>query len=114
MKPIQFTLPVYGEGVFALLEDRKENFYSYYHRHAELQITYILKGSGTIIVGNTVQSFQVDNIFVLKADEPHMLDKYGDTNPIDGEIHAIHVFVNLERMQKLFVLPEFESVGRYL
>ncbi|NGM63118.1 AraC family transcriptional regulator [Sphingobacterium sp. SGG-5] len=114
MKPIQFTVPVYGEGVFALLEDRKENFYNYYHRHTELQITYILKGSGTIMVGNMVQSFQVDDVFVLKPDEPHMLDKYGDANPTDGEIHAVHVFVNLVRMQKLFVLPEFESVGRYL
>ncbi|WP_156138250.1 hypothetical protein [Sphingobacterium sp. T2] len=35
MKPIQFTVSVYGEGVFAVLEDKKENFYNYYHRHDE-------------------------------------------------------------------------------
>ncbi len=114
MKPIQFTVPVYGEGIFALLEDKKDNFYNYYHRHVELQITYILKGKGTIMVGNVVQSFQTDDVFVLKPDEPHMLDKYGDGDDIDDSIHAIHIFVNLERMQKLFVLPEFEAVGQYL
>ncbi|NGF57594.1 AraC family transcriptional regulator [Parapedobacter sp. SGR-10] len=114
MKPIQFTLPVYGEGVFSLLEDKKDNFYNYYHRHDELQITYILKGKGTIMVGNIVQSFHTDDVFVLKPNEPHMFDKYGNGEQVDEQIHAIHVFVHLERMGKLFVLPEFEAVAQYL
>jgi len=114
MKPIQFTLPVYGEGVFSLLEDKKDNFYNYYHRHDELQITYILKGKGTIMIGNIVQSFQTDDVFIMKPNEPHMFDKYGVGQQVDEDIHAVHVFVHLERMGKLFVLPEFETVGQYL
>lgn len=114
LKPIQFTVPVYGEGVFALLEDRKDNFYSYYHRHEELQITCILKGKGTIMVGNMVQSFQENDLFVLKPNEPHLFEKYAQGEPFPTDIHAIHVFVNLARMEKLFVIPEFDQVGTYL
>lgn len=114
MKAIQFTLPVYGEGVFSLLEDKKENFYSYYHQHDELQITYIVKGKGTVMVGNIVQSFHQGDVFILKPNEPHMFDKYGDDNTYTSDIHAIHVFINLNRMEKLFVIPEFDQVGTYL
>lgn len=113
MKPIQFTVSVYGEGVFAVLEDKKENFYNYYHRHDEAQITYILKGKGTIMVGNVLQSFQSGDIFVLKPNEPHMLDRDYESEEDRGDIHAIHIFVNLERMKKLYHIPEFELVKSY-
>lgn len=114
MKPIQFTVSVYGEGVFAVMEDKKENFYNYYHRHDEAQITYILKGKGTIMVGNILQSFQSGDIFVLKPNEPHMFDRDLENEEEIGDIHAIHIFVNLERMKKLYHIPEFESVRDYL
>ena len=114
MKPIQFTVSVYGESVFAVLEDKKENFYNYYHRHDEAQITYILKGNGTIMVGNVMQSFQSGDIFVLKPNEPHMFDREIEKEEEKGDIHAIHIFVNLERMKKLYHIPEFEAVRDYL
>ncbi|MBL1408175.1 helix-turn-helix domain-containing protein [Sphingobacterium faecale] len=114
MKPIQFTVSVYGEGVFAVMEDKKENFYNYYHRHDEAQITYILKGKGTIMVGNIMQSFQSGDIFVLKPNEPHMFDRDMEDEEEIGDIHAIHIFVNLERMKKLYHIPDFELVKEYL
>lgn len=114
MKPIQFTVSVYGEGVFAVMEDKKENFYNYYHRHDEAQITYILRGKGTIMVGNILQSFQSGDIFVLKPNDPHMFDRDMEDEEEIGDIHAIHIFVNLERMKKLYHIPEFETVKDYL
>lgn len=114
MKPIQFTVSVYDEGVFAVMEDKKENFYNYYHRHDEAQITYILKGKGTIMVGNIMQSFQSGDIFVLRPNEPHMFDRDVEDEEEIGDIHAIHIFVNLDRMKKLYHIPEFEVVKDYL
>lgn len=114
MKPIQFTVSVYDDGVFAVLEDKKENFYNYYHRHDEAQITYILKGKGTIMVGNVLQSFHSGDVFVLKPNEPHMLDREYESEDEKGDIHAIHIFVNLERMKKLYHIPEFEVLRDYL
>jgi len=114
MKPIQFTVSVYGEGLFAVLEDKKENFYNYYHRHDEAQITYILKGKGTIMVGNILQSFQSGDIFVLKPNEPHMFDRDVEADEEKGDIHAIHIFVNFERIKKLYHIPEFEAVKNYI
>lgn len=114
LKPIQFTVPVYGEGVFTLQEDKKDRFYNYYHRHEELQLTYIFQSQGTIMIGNVVQSFQPDDVFLLKPNEPHMFDNHPEEEGGGEMAHAIHIFVNLERMKKLFVIPEFETVGQYL
>ncbi|ERJ61010.1 hypothetical protein M472_19840 [Sphingobacterium paucimobilis HER1398] len=96
------------------MEDKKENFYNYYHRHDEAQITYILKGKGTIMVGNIMQSFQSGDIFVLKPNEPHMFDREMEDEEEIGDIHAIHIFVNLERMKRLYHIPDFEIVKEYL
>jgi AraC-like DNA-binding protein len=93
-------------------EDKAGRFYSYYHRHEELQLTHIVESQGTIMVGNMVQSFQPGDVFLLKPNEPHMFDNFPEEEGKSG--HAIHIFVNLERMKKLFVIPEFEAVGQYL
>lgn len=114
MEPIQFTVPVYGEGVFATLENKGGKLYGYYHRHSELQVTCVLQGKGTILVGNIAQSFQQGDVFILRPDEPHMFAKYDDPNLPNEDIHLVHVFVHLERMEKLFVIPEFDQVGSYL
>lgn len=114
LKPIQFTVPVYGEGIFTMQEDKTDQFYSYYHRHEELQLTHILKSKGTIMVGNVVQSFQSGDVFLLKPNEPHMFDNIADDEDDAPAVHAIHVFVNLERLKKLCVIPEFEAIGQYL
>lgn len=114
MEPIQFTVPVYGEGVFATLENKAGHLYGYYHRHSELQVTCVLQGKGTIVVGNIAQSFQKGDVFILRPDEPHMFNKYEEPGLQDETVHLVHVFVHLERMEKLFVIPEFDQVGRYL
>lgn len=114
LKPIQFTVPVYGEGIFTMQEDKADQFYSYYHRHEELQLTHILKSKGTIMVGNVVQSFQSGDVFLLKPNEPHMFDCIVEDGVDQPAVHAIHIFVNLERLKKLCVIPEFEAIGQYL
>ncbi|MCL8000611.1 cupin domain-containing protein, partial [Brucella sp. 21LCYQ03] len=114
MEPIRFTVPVYGEGVFATLENIGSSLYGYYHRHTELQVTCVVQGRGTIVVGNVAQSFQQGDVFILRPDEPHMFTKYEEPGVYDETVRLVHVFVHLERMEKLFVIPEFDQVGRYL
>jgi len=43
-----------------------------------------------------------------------MFDREVEAEEEKGDIHAIHIFVNLERMKKLYHIPEFESVRDYL
>lgn len=114
MKAIQFTVPVFGENLFALLEDTGANFYTYYHRHEQLQLTYILKGRGTIMIGNAIQSFAEDDVFIIKPNEPHMLDRYNaGEQQADEDIHAIHLFIDMQRMEQLFQFPDFDDLKAF-
>ena len=58
MKVVQFTVPVARDHSIHIQEDRLPHFYEHLHRHTETQITYIIKGSGTLIAGNIMHLFR--------------------------------------------------------
>ena len=90
--PIEFTVPASGVGSFYVQEDHRSNFYNHYHRHKEYQISYILKGRGSVVIGNLIQPFFENEIYILKANDPHIFIKEGAE---EEQIHAIHIFVAL-------------------
>ena len=75
MRVVQFTIPVARENSVVVQEDRMPHFYNHLHRHNETQITWILKGEGTLIAGNYMQQFKSGDIFILGANLPHILDR---------------------------------------
>ncbi|MEO5563454.1 MAG: hypothetical protein ABIR18_08465 [Chitinophagaceae bacterium] len=58
MKIIQFTIPVAKDNSIIVQEDKLPYFYNHLHRHNETQITWIIKGQGTLITGSSMQRFQ--------------------------------------------------------
>lgn len=44
----------------------------YLHWHKEMQIVWILEGSGTLIIGNYIHSFEPGQIFIVGANQPHL------------------------------------------
>jgi AraC-like DNA-binding protein len=116
MNVIQFTVPVAKDGSVVVQEDILPDFYACLHRHAEIQVTLIAKGEGTIIAGNYTQQFKAGEVYVIGANQPHMFKgdpKYLET--LKGEnIHAIHIFFDQKTMNTLFQIPEFESIKKFL
>lgn len=111
MKVVQFTVPVVYQGSICVQEDILPSFYSNYHRHKEIQLTYILKGRGTFMIGNFTHSFEQDEIYIVDADEPHMFKTGEDVK--DG-IHAIHIFFDYEHFRSFLDFPEFDDVKYFL
>jgi len=66
MKIIQFTIPVTKEYSIIVQEDKLPYFYNHLHRHSEIQITWIIKGEGTLIAGSCMQGFK-PVIFISSA-----------------------------------------------
>lgn len=117
MKVIQFTVPVATEDSVVVEEDLLPNFYNYLHRHKEMQVTLIVKGSGTLIAGNYTQPFEPGDIYVMGANQPHIFksDPSHFVNPKKGNAHAIHIFFDHERILKnLLHLQEMELIKRFL
>ncbi|RRA98112.1 AraC family transcriptional regulator [Larkinella rosea] len=117
MKVLQFTPPVPQEDSVIVDEDFLSHFYNYFHRHKQLQITLIINGSGTLMVGNYSQSFKPNDVYIVGANQPHIFksDPHHFIHPQVGNAHAIHIFFDLERIPKAFLeLPEMGLISRFL
>ncbi|MDX5481141.1 MAG: AraC family transcriptional regulator [Hymenobacteraceae bacterium] len=117
MKVIQFTVPVTLNDSVVVQEDIQPYFYNYLHRHKELQLTLILKGEGTLIVGNYTQRFSEGDIYVIGANQPHLFKSeasyYQEVQ--EDRVHAIHIFFDYEcKLHNLFDVPEMETIRHFL
>ncbi len=116
MKIVQFTVPVPNQGSVCVQEDLLVEFYSNYHRHKEIQLTYILKGEVTFLIGNFTHQFKQDEIYIVDADEPHMFQR-SELVPdpdLKEQIHAIHIFFDYARFKDFLQLPELTEVRSFL
>src|ERR1044072_371271 len=98
-------------------EDKLPHFYNHLHRHNETQITWIIKGEGTLIAGTSMQRFQSGDIYILGANQPHILKSdpaYFEKNS-RRDIHALTVFVDLRGpFGKILELPEMNNVKKFM
>ena len=112
-KPIEFTVPVRGDEAFYVMDNTAPNFYEYYHRHREFQITYIVKGSGAFMLGNLIRPCLEDQIFLIKPNDPHLFFK-DERITTPSEIHVIHLFFSLEKLRPFFDMAEMQAIKSLL
>ena len=117
MKIIQFTIPVTKEYSIIVQDDKLPHFYNHLHRHNETQITWVIKGEGTLIVGNCMQRFKPGDIYIIGANQPHLFKSdplYFEKN--NGlEVQALTLFVDTMGMfSNILELPEMKNVKRFL
>lgn len=99
MKVLPFTIIKSKKDALILQEDKEAVFYSQLHQHKELQVSYIKKGEGSLLVGNTINRFQEGDLFVFGSNLPHVFNS--DSNIID-ESHMLTLFFTKESFGKGF------------
>ncbi|MEN7549703.1 AraC family transcriptional regulator [Rapidithrix thailandica] len=117
MNVVQFSVPVANEASVVIEEDILPYFYNVFHRHREVQLTFILKGGGTLLVGNYTQTFQAGDIYVIGANQPHLFKSEPEHYSMyeAGQVHAIHVFFDPEvTLKEMFALPECSGIRKFL
>jgi AraC-like DNA-binding protein len=117
MKVVQFTIPVAGEHSVIVQEDIQPFFYEHLHRHNETQITWIIKGEGTLIAGNYMHRFKAGEVYILGANQPHVFKSdpvYFDKRK-KKEIHSLTIFFNPKGFFKpILELPEMKGVQKFV
>ena len=117
MKVIQFTIPVAKNHAVSVEEEVLPHFYNHLHRHNETQITWIIKGTGTLIAGNYMQAFKPGDIYVIGANQPHIFksDPAYFTKRKNLKVHALTFFFNpAGSFLPLLKLPEMKSVKNFI
>lgn len=72
MKVLPFSIPKPGFARLIYQEDHEPVFYNKLHQHKEIQISYLVKGSGTLIVADALKTYKTGDIFVIGSDVPHV------------------------------------------
>ncbi|MEM1318797.1 MAG: AraC family transcriptional regulator [Bacteroidota bacterium] len=109
MKALAFKVPQAATESFRLQEDDVPHFYDRLHHHPELQLTLILSGHGTQLVGDSIQAFQAGDLLLIGAHLPHVFRNaevfYHEASPLRAK--AISVFFSPQSFGEGFLdLPE--------
>ncbi|MEL1239577.1 AraC family transcriptional regulator [Flavobacterium flavipallidum] len=72
MKVLPFKIPKPEKEALIYQEDIGPIFYDKLHQHEEIQISYILKGRGTLIIGDSINEYKEEDILVIGENIPHV------------------------------------------
>ncbi|TSD63440.1 helix-turn-helix domain-containing protein [Inquilinus sp. KBS0705] len=116
MKVLPFTIPVPHDRTIIVQEEVLPHFYPHLHRHAEVQITWIQQGSGTLLAGNSMHVFADNELYVLGANQPHLFKSSPEyfTGDNDKVVKTVTIFFNpLGKLSSLFNLPEMKALQAF-
>jgi AraC-like DNA-binding protein len=71
MKVYPFKIPKPENNALIYQEDIELVFYDKLHQHDEIQISFIEKGNGTLLVGDSISSYAENDIIVIGSNLPH-------------------------------------------
>lgn len=81
LKILPFKIPKTEREALIYQEDIERVFYDQLHQHEEIQISYIAKGSGTLIVGDSINDYKEEDILVIGENVPHVFRSNVEANP---------------------------------
>lgn len=116
MKVLQFTIPVPGDKNIIIRRDTLPYFYPHLHRHDEIQLTWIQKGEGTLVVDNNMHPFGPNQVYYIGANQPHVFKSdpvYFAAKSI-RTVQALTIHFNPNgKLNSLFALEEMNAANLF-
>lgn len=103
-------IPLDSNESFSVQLEMGLSLYKQWHYHREIELIYIIRGSGTRFIGDRVDNFKDDDLFLIGSNVPHMMrtDKEYDKNQPD-EVVVIHF---LPEILSFFLnMPENKAIA---
>jgi len=111
MKVLPFKIPKPENVTLYIQEYKGESFYEKLHQHKEIQISVVLEGEGTYIIGDCVGDFKKHDIFVLGENLPHVFKR--DVS-FEAETKMATLFFKKNSFGEVFFeLPEFDHFKNF-
>ncbi len=112
MKVLPFTIPKPKNVTLYIDHYKGDTFYEKLHQHKEIQISLVLSGEGTFVIGDCVGDYKANDIFVIGENLPHVF-KRDHNSEIETEMISIFFSKNCFG-ENFFELPEFDHFQLFL
>ncbi|MDX1637357.1 MAG: AraC family transcriptional regulator [Balneolaceae bacterium] len=110
---IYFKLPKTAREGFFVQYDELTHFYDQLHHHPELQLIYIIEGTGDLFIGDSITSFSDGELFLIGANQNHLFKS--DPSYFEEEnsckSRSISVFFNEDSLgSNFFEMKEMSTI----
>ncbi len=112
-KSIYFRLPKTGKKGFLLEHDYLPHFYDKLHYHPELQLKYVIEGTGDLFVGNMFTHFEPGDLFLIGSNQSHVFKNSPEYFEEDSKLmsHSVSVFFQEESLGNgFFTIEEMADI----
>lgn len=108
VQPFQIPKPL-NENLIVQV-DRAKMFYNQLHQHKELQLSFILKGNGKLLIGDSIHPFSDGDFFAIGANSPHLFK----TEKAPEDVHMISLFFTEHTFgDNFFEISELEEINSF-
>ncbi|OCX53477.1 AraC family transcriptional regulator [Mucilaginibacter sp. PPCGB 2223] len=123
MNPQLFKISASAEYSFSIKHDVVSYFYNQLHYHPEVELVYIIRGTGSRFIGDSVNSFTADELVLIGSNVPHLFrnddDYYNDLPGLKAESVTLHflpeifgaAFLNIPENKPISELLEKAQYG---
>jgi len=111
LKVLPFKIPKPKDEALVYQVDREKILYDQLHQHGEIQISYIEKGAGSLIVGDSINEYRAGEVLVIGGFTPHVF-KSDTTASLETVMYTLFFDINsfgkdFFRMTDLAATKEF-------
>jgi AraC-like DNA-binding protein len=111
MKVFPFQIPKPTEDSLIYQEDHEFVFYDKLHEHEEIQLSYIVQGAGTLVVGDTVSNYSKGDVLAIDGHLPHVFKS--DPNAQEKSLMLTLFFTKESFGEGFFELEEMNEVNPF-
>jgi len=111
MKVFPFKIPKPEQDALIFQEDKGSVFYNKLHQHEEIQISLIVEGEGTLIVGDTINYYEQGDVLVIGGHLPHVFKSDPNTST---HSHMLSLFFTRDSFGvTFFELEELQEIDLF-
>lgn len=111
MKVLPFKIPALTTSSIRVDREKLKEFYPHLHTHQELQLTWVINGTGTAFIGDKILRFRQGNIFLISSNLPHVFK----SDPTNENVESLSIYFDPGFMGTSFLdMPECEPINYFL
>jgi AraC-like DNA-binding protein len=83
-----------------------------YHYHPEFEIVYVMEGKGKVMIGNTSDDFNKNDLYIIGSSIPHLfVNAYFRNRKLESKTKLFVIQFRKKLLEPLLHIPEFNSLA---